>query len=280
MPDPLLVLAHLLALALCALALVLPAWRGRAATVVGVLALAAAAAALAGPASRTAQVVFRFAAFEGANIVWKPFVVETVTAAGHAFGMSALVFALPWCAFLLGRRPGGASGAGRHGAGVHPFWGPLLLAWSAVALQLAFEKTAAPHGLVEPAGLERALLPPSLAAAALLALRIRKVLPTFLWLAVFVTVARLPLAIWGTLATREQLGTSLDVHTVTRFANPFAQVAMHVDAGSNEQLAWLVWAPNLLILPGLYMLSLGGVAFAVVMWAVHAPRRREEEAAA
>ena len=78
----------------------------------------------------------------------------------------------------------------------------------------------------------------------------------------------------STLATRGEWGTSLDVHSIEHFANPFVKRTVSVEPGSQEQLMWLVWSGHLLILPALYMMSAGGVALAriiVAKGAVQAP---------
>ena len=62
------------------------------------------------------------------------------------------------------------------------------------------------------------------------------------------------------------------------FANPLQQIAQRVAEGSPEQLGWLIWAPNLLIMPGLYLMSLSGVAFGITMFVLH-PKTQEDQAA-
>ncbi len=274
MLDFLLPLVHVLILAVVAFALVAPAWRLRAAALLGLAAVGALAwGATSG--ARSLEITHRFSAFEGRVMTWKAFPIETVEAPGLHWGLAVAAFGVLWAGLLWWKRPhADRPSSTALGAGFHPFWAPMLLAWTGMALHFALEKTAAPAAMVDPAGVERALLPASLAAAALLAISLRKVFWSLCWLSLFVAVARLPLAAWGTYATYNELGTSYDVHSITVFANPLQQIAQKVVAGSNEQLGWLIWAPNLLVLPGLYLMSLSGVAFAIVMFVLH-PKTQE-----
>ena len=68
-----------------------------------------------------------------------------------------------------------------------------------------------------------------------------------------------------------EFGTSLDVHGIVDFADPFRQIPMRVVAHSSDQLAWLLWGPHLLVFPALYLLSAGGIAFAVAQFVLHPP---------
>lgn len=250
---------HVAALAGIALAMVAPSWRLPVRR--GLLALGLAALAggvLSG--ERTLGVTAAFPGYQGREVRLTDFPIETVTAPGIAFGAVALLFAALWW-FVLGRLD-------RTGD-VRPFVHPLLLGWSGIALNLAFEKLAAPAALVSPVPFERAILPAAVAAAVLFAWKHRSLMSSLLWLCLFVSVVRLPLAALGTWFTQESLGTSLDVHSITRFANPFAAEPMQVVAHSSQQLAWLVWIPHLLVLPSLYLFSTGGIAFAATMFALH-----------
>ncbi len=276
MTDLILTLVQLAAVAGPAAALVVPRWRNPVALMLLVLAGGALAAA---PLSGTdgvqhLQVVHYFAAYERNEIAFHAFPVGWEKAPSWLWGVVFAGFCLIWATVcrVLRPRPHDALAQRRLGESVPAFVLPLLLAWSAIAWKLLLEKCAAPAALVAPVGWERMLFPPCFAAAILIAHRVRRVLASLLWLVVFVTVARLPVVVFGTLATIKHWGTSVDVHGTVEFANPFAQIAIAVEPGSVEQMAWLLWGPHLLVFPALYMLSLLGVAFATVMIVTHPPK--------
>jgi hypothetical protein len=262
-------LAHLAVVAALSSALVLPRWRPALARILLGLGGLSLVLALLGPNPRSLAVGHSFAAFDGPEIRSIRFPIEEVSAHGLLYGLVVLGFCAGWALWLRRAAPDGTADSLHPGAGVHPFWGPMTLCWSTLAVGLLLEKVAAPSGLVAPLAAERAILPPALAASVLLAWAHRRVLLVLAWLAVFVTFARIPLVVFGTLATHNGWGTSLDVHSITRFANPLAQSPVQVAAYSAEQLGWLIWAPNLLVMPGVYMLSLGGIGFAATMFVNH-----------
>lgn len=198
-------------------------------------------------------------AYVGNDIRPKDFTIETVQAAAGCWQLLGALWAGAWGAILLVLRT----------RPVHPFWLPLLFGLSTVALTLLWEKAAAPEALVRPAGIERGLLLASALAAVQLALRCRKALLAMAWLSLFVTGSRLPVAITSSWLTQEGWGTSLDVHSITAFANPLLLMPVEVEQGSTQQAAYLIWGPQLLVMPALYMLSLGGLAFALVMYLRH-----------
>lgn len=277
MLNAVLFVLHAAVIAAIAAAMVRPAWRSRAAvglTALGVLSLFVAGV---GPASRELELFHTFAAYEGSLITLKQFPVDHVTAAGFLWGLVVLVFCAGWALWLWRTAPAADAPPPPTGAGVHPFFGPLALIWSSIALELALQKAAAPAGLVAPLPFDRAILPAALGACVLLAVRCRRVILVLAWLSLLVTFARIPLIVFGTFATQESFGTTLDVHTITLFANPLNQTPLEVAAWSPEQLGWLIWAPNLLVMPALYMLSLGGIGFAVTMFVLH-PKRPDHEA--
>ena len=274
MLDVLAVLVHLAVALGLAAGLVQPTWRRRIAALVLAAGAAALVLALVGPSPRELAVEHRFAAFVGPEIRSTAFVTEQVSAPGFLWGLVALAFCGGWALWL--RRSASPDGARADiGAGVHPFWGPICLAWSLLALQIALEKVAAPAGFVGPIGVDRAVLPGALAASVLLAHAHRRVVMVLAWLAVFVTFVRTPLVVFATLATQNGWGTSFDVRGITRFANPLAQSPLDVATGSPEQLGWLIWGPHLLVMPAIYMLSLGGIGFAVTMFVTH-PKTAED----
>jgi hypothetical protein len=277
-PTPMLaflaVTAHLAVALGLAAGLVQPRWRRRAASLILAAGVLAAGLAVLGPSPRTLDVEHRFAAFEGPEIRSTAFVTEQVTASGFGWGLVVLGFCAGWALWLrwTAAPPGAASSIGDR---VHPFWGPICLAWSLLALQLVLEKVAAPAGLVGPLGVDRAVLPAALSASVLLAYAHRRVVLVLAWLAVFVTFVRTPIVVFATLATQNDWGTSFDVREITRFANPLAQAPLTVAQGSPEQLGWLIWGPHLIVMPAIYMLSLGGIGFAVTMFVTH-PKTAED----
>lgn len=272
MLDILALLAHLAAALGLAAGLVHPGWRRRIAALVLAAGALAAVIAVLGPSPRQLDVEHRFAAFEGPEIRSTAFVTEQVTAQGFVWGVVVLLFCGLWALWL--RRT--ASDSAPIGDRVHPFWGPMALAWSLLTVQIALEKSAAPAGLVGPLGVDRAVLPAALAASVLLAYAHRRVVLVLAWLAVFVTFVRTPIVVFATLATQNDWGTSFDVREITRFANPLAQAPLSVVSGSPEQLGWLIWGPHLIVMPAIYMLSLGGIGFAVTMFVTH-PKSSEQE---
>ncbi|HLQ37498.1 MAG TPA: hypothetical protein VK348_06840, partial [Planctomycetota bacterium] len=96
-------------------------------------------------------------------------------------------------------------------------------------------------------------------------------LPLLLRLCVGIVAMRLPIALLSKLASDRQLGTSLDIHTITVFLVPVTHQEMEVLPGSLEQQQWLVWAPHVLFFPAFYLMSLGGVAFAAFLFHRHPP---------
>ncbi|MHC5065810.1 MAG: hypothetical protein ACYTG5_17740 [Planctomycetota bacterium] len=261
-----LVLAQVLCFLLIAIALVRPASRALAALILALSALGAlAAASMSGGASRELEITHSFVAFVGNEIRDKAFPIETCQASASLWLLIWAGFALIWASWAWLRR----ARPGQEKPGSHPFWAPLLLALSGCALSLAWEKAAAPAELVRPASFDRVLVPASLAAVILLAQRCRGLMLTLSWLTLFVSICRIPLALFSTLASQRSWGTSLDIHSIQVFANPFVQYPVEVTAGSSEQFAWLIWAPQLIIYPSLYMLSFGGIAFAAVMFVTH-----------
>ena len=265
MAVSMLALLQVLSFVALALAIVLPRYRFWGAVYLGFAgALLAVEALLAGTTERTLAVTTHFAAFVGNQIEQKEFVLGVERAPGFAWAALHAVACFAAAAWCVLRAP--ASGRELR---ARPFGAPLVLVLGGMALVLAAEKLAAPQPLVAPLPLERAALPGTIAAAILLARSGRRLPATLGLLSIFVGLTRLPVAIFGTIATRAHLGTSLDVHTVTFFANPLARMPVETAAASTEQLAWLVWAPQLVVMPAVYMLSVGGVAFAVHMYALH-----------
>ena len=71
------------------------------------------------------------------------------------------------------------------------------------------------------------------------------------------------------LASNNHWGTSLDISSITLFANPVIQQPIEVVPGSTEQHLWLIWLQHMVMMPGIYMMSIGGIAFAVHLYIKH-----------
>lgn len=258
---------QLTAFAVVAIATVRPGLRRPGAIVLAALAALAIALATSHPGPRNLEITHQFTAYVDLTVQAKDFPVETIQAVPAAYwGLALAAFCLAWAGWLLvqGQRPQGRA-----------FGGPLILAWSGCALQLCMEKAAGPIELFAPFDLapDRALLPATLAGAYLLARRGGKIHHMVLYLSLFVAVTRLPLAVFGTLATQNSWGTHLDVHKATYFVPPGSNgIGIEAQAGDSQQLFWMVWAPHLVVLPALYMMSTGGLAFLSLMW-----QRQQEE---
>lgn len=261
--NPLAALLILNLFGLPALALVLP--RARPAVALLLLLTAAgllAAAVDAGTTARSLTVTHTFVAYVDQDMQPKDFVIETVAAPGWQWAALAAAWALGWAlwSWRSGRRDAPAPAA----AFVHA----LTLAWLGTALVLAWQKLAAPGAValgllpaVPP--IEPALLGGTLAAGVLLAQRSERIGPVFAYLSLFIAAARLPIAMFGTLATQRGWGTYLDVRSIDFIANIATQQPTELAPGSTEQLLWTLWFPQLLLWPGLSMMSAGSVAFAV-----------------
>jgi hypothetical protein len=228
----------------------------------GALGLAAAALA-AGDAERELLVSHAFPAYVGQQVRLKEFAVETAVAPGWRWAALAALWAALWAAWALRARAAPA-------AFVHA----LALAWGGAALVLAWQKCAAPPAfaggpLPGLPPIEPPLLAGTLAGAVLLALRSARAIPMLLYLSLFIAAVRLPVAMFGTLATRSGWGTSLDVRSVDFIVNLANQQPVELAPGSDEQLLWTVWFPQLMLWPALSMMSAGGIAFAVFSFARH-----------
>ena len=271
---PVLLLLQLLTFCGIAIAIGMPAHRRRIGLAVFAVGIAALVASFVeGSADRTLEVSHRFMAEVGLNVENKEFPIETVTAPGWHWGALAAAFCFLWA---LALRLGSAAEPGTARA----LAGPLLLGFSGALLQLGFEKAAAPMELLAPfdLALERALFPATVLGSMLLARPGRKVLHLVLYLTLFIAVTRLPIALFATLATRGEWGTHLDVHGTTVFVPPGGGTSIggiETEPGSTEQLFWLVWAPQLVLYPMVYMMSAGSAAFLRLM----AARQREVNAA-
>jgi hypothetical protein len=264
--DPFFTVLALVLFALPAVVLAAPAIRRPVGFALGVAAAILMALAVGGAGeTRELTVTHAFAAYVGSVIESKRFVIETVTAPGWRWAALGAAWALAWATWAIRR--------GRRPLAVvrWPLVGPVAAAWGGAALILGFQKTAAPAPLA--LGLDIATLPhfeialwPAMVAAAFVLAAGRPTIPQFVFLlTIAVALAHLPLAIVGTLFTYNELGTSLDVHSIDHIANPLTRLSTPLEPKSHEQLAWLIWTPQLLMWPALTMLSAGGAGFAAVM---------------
>ncbi len=267
MLDFLLIAAQVLGFLGIAVAIALPRTRRRAAIALLALAAAALVAALlavgSGSEGRSLTVTATFPAYDELLIVPTPFPVDQVTAPAFLWLLLVAVFAGAWA--LWARKTPSDQTPG-------PFALPLVLAWTGTALLLLLQKSAAPAVLVQPAGIDRILWPATLAAGLILADRCQRVVHLILYLSLFIALGRLPIAIFSVLASNGGWGTALDISTITLFANPVIQQPIEVLPGSSEQHLWLIWLQHLVMMPGIYMMSTGGIAFSVYLFLKHAPQ--------
>jgi hypothetical protein len=152
-----------------------------------------------------------------------------------------------------------------------PFREALLAAWAGLLVQAGWQYAAAPAALAlgpahPPLQAAESVLFPLTAVAAV---RLGWVEPRFrgalLRLFLIVSLTRLPLALAGTWLTRERLGTWLDVHPITFFVT-LGERPIDTTPGSSDQLAWLIWVPQLVLMPLITLLGTGGLAFAAAMF--------------
>jgi hypothetical protein len=240
---------------LAALAAILAAGRARAACGAALLGLGLGFLALAAdaPPERTLDVTSPFPAYVGQTVERREFIVETTCAPGFAWLFAAAGFCALWAIVAFRGRP--ARGVALA---------PLLLAWTGAAQALALEKLAAPPEVLL-LRLDGSAWLGAVAVAVALARARTSVLAYVLQLTVLMTVVRLPVAVFGVLATRLHFGTSLDVHGIEFCAHPLSQTPMTFQPGSFDQLANLVLVPQLLVHPVLALLSAGGIGFVVLM---------------
>jgi hypothetical protein len=221
-------------------------------------------AALAGSADQSLQVVFSYPAFVANRVESKDFIIEETIAPAYAWTLAAAAF----CGLLAGL-------AWRGLPHRRPLTWALAFAWLGAGLALVLEKLAAPPAAVA-FRLDAALWLGSIAAAVALAQRGPSLVQLGLGVAIASTALRLPIALFGTLATWQGWGTSLDVHSIEFCAHPLAQTPLTLEPGSVQQLWYLVWAQQLVVYPALTFASAGGVGFLTLM----ARRGREAEARA
>jgi hypothetical protein len=263
--DLTIALLHILGWLVLAFALVLPKLRR-----VAISALAAVAGLTlihgVGEGTRTLETVHTYAGFEGnaMEVSMVSFPTGTVEAEAGLWAAPYAGFALLWILVLwaLRRRE------------VQNPWGlPLLMAWSSFAAWLGMQSLAAPAVLIQPVGLDRFLWPAGLALALVAARHARSLPMLFVYVSAGILVGRLPVALFSKYASDNRLGTSLDIHLVRDIVNPMTQQPfvprLAVDSG--EQQFWLIWLEHAIFFPGVYAMSLLGIAFGTYMFHKHAP---------
>jgi hypothetical protein len=244
-----------------AIALARPSAGRAAAALLLVSALLGLAMGLASPAARELVTTHTFLAYEGQALEPQPvhFPTGTARAPGWQWPLPWAAFALLWAALLWRRR--------ELPPPANAFLLPLLCAWTATAAWLGMQTLAAPAPLVQPFGLDRFLWPAGLALSLLLA-RTGRMLVALLSLSPAIVAARLPAALFSKYASDRALGTCLDVSSIVDVVNPMtrAQFDPRLVAGSAEQQFWLIWAEHVFVFPAFHLMSLGGVAFAALMY--------------
>lgn len=216
---------------------------------------------------RTLDVTNWFPGLSQHEVSAKEYLVSTETYAGGWWAAALAGFWGVWASWALytdyvhRRRNAGAPDTNPG----HPLVMPLALAWGCVALWVCLQPLAAPEILIQPAGIDRVLLPATFAAAMLVAARAERYLTLFVMLGVFIYLTRVPVALAMSIFSDNEWGTALDVHKVTSFADPMSQRSVRVDPHDHRQSAWLIYAQQLIILPTLFMMSLGGICFFLFM---------------
>jgi hypothetical protein len=210
-----------------------------------------------GPGERDLLTTHTFVAYRGQELdpTAVHFPTGTKTAPGWQWPLPYAGFALIWSVILLRRRS-------QNPEDENPYVLPLALGWTAMAAWLGMQFLAAPEDVVQPYALERFLWPAGLALALRSATTVRSLLVLLMLLAVGATALRLPAALFSKYA---QLGTSLDVHTITDIVHPIqrAQFEPPLEPGSAAQQFWLIWAEHVIVFPSLHLMSYFGFAFAI-----------------
>ncbi|MEZ6037738.1 MAG: hypothetical protein R3F29_09680 [Planctomycetota bacterium] len=264
--DLLIALCHVAAWLLLALALVLPRWRRPAAAVLGGVAALSVAAAFTGDAGPTRQLttVHHYAAYDGSatEVSMVPFPTGTFEAAAWQWPLPFVGFAVLWIAVLLGLRDRTLK---------QSLLLPIAFAWTGLATWLGMQALAAPETVVQPVGVDRFLWPAGLAMALVTAQNARSMLRLTITVSFGIMLARLPVALFSKYASDAQLGTCLDISSVRDIVNPMTQVPFdpRLPSGSSEQQFWLIWLEHVIFFPGVYLMSLFGIAFGAYMFHRH-----------
>jgi|GEM_PF-5248993 len=221
----------------------------------------------AGEGERTLDTVHTYAGYQGTSmeVSMVSFPTGTVNGASGEWTIPYAGFALFWILTLwaLKRRE------------VTNPWGlPLLLAWTSFAAWLGMQYSAAPAVVVQPVGLDRFLWPAGLALALVAARKARSLPGLFIMVSSGIMLGRLPAALFSKYASDNRLGSVLDIHQVRDIVNPMTQQPfdprLAIDSG--EQQFWLIWLEHVIFYPGVYALSLLGIAFGAYMFHRQPPK--------
>lgn len=263
--DLTIALLHITAWLILAFALVLPQIRRATITALTVVAGLTLIHGM-GQGERTLETVHTYAGYQGSDmeISMVSFPTGTVTATAGQWAIPFAGFALLWILVLwsLGRRP------------VKNPWGwPLLLAWTSFAAWLGMQYLAAPAAIVQPVGLDRFLWPAGLCLCLVAARNARNLAVLFVMISSGILLGRLPAALFSKYASDNRLGSVLDIHSVRDIVNPMTQQPfvprLAIDSG--DQQFWLIWLEHAIFFPGVYAMSLLGIAFGAFLFRKHAP---------
>lgn len=257
-------LTHVLAYVSLAVALAMPRYRRPAIACLAIVALLTAGAAATGEDTRTLETVHTYAGFEGSSmeVSMVSFPTGTFTADGWLWCLPFGGFAVLWIVILLGLKDRELK---------TPWVLPLLFAWTGLAVWLAQQAYAAPSELVQPVGIDRFLWPAGLAFCLVASRTAKSLVAVLVMIAAGITLARLPAAFFSLYASRQQLGTCLDIHTIRDIVNPMTQMQFEprLAIGSPEQEFWLIWLEHVIFYPAVYLMSLFGIGFGTYMWHKH-----------
>ena len=262
--DLLISLSHVLAYVMLALGLALPHLRRAGLITLAVVAVLTVAAAATGDEDRTLETLHTYAGFEGSSmeVSMVSFPTGTFTAGPLAWALPFAGFAMLWIGILLLLR-------GREVKS--PWFLPILMAWTGLAVWLGEQFLAAPSALVHPVGIDRFLWPAGLLLCLVASKSCKSLIAVFVTIGGGIMVGRLPAAIFSKYATGAELGTSLDVHTIRDIVNPMTQMQFdpRLEMGSPEQEFWLIWLEHIIFYPAVYLMSLFGIGFGTYMWHKH-----------
>ncbi|MGC6486146.1 MAG: hypothetical protein ACON4Z_00740 [Planctomycetota bacterium] len=219
-----------------------------------------------GDGERSLETVHTYAGYEGNSmeVSMVSFPTGTVTAPAGQWAIPYAGFALLWILILW---------ALRRREVKNPWLLPLLLAWTSFAAWLGMQYLAAPAVVVQPVGLDRFLWPAGLALSLVAAKNARGLVMLFVMVSSGILLGRLPVALFSKYASDERLGSILDIHLVRDIVNPMTQQPFQprLEVDSGDQQFWLIWLEHVIFFPGVYAMSLLGIAFGAYMFHKHAP---------
>jgi len=261
--DLTIALLHILAWLALAFALILPKFRR---ITISILTAVAGLTLMhgIGEGERTLETVHTYAGYEGSamEVSMVSFPTGTITADAGQWAIPFAGFAMLWILILW---------AIRRREVKNPWGLPLLLAWSSFAAWLGMQYLAAPAVVVQPVGLDRFLWPAGLALCLVAARNARSMLMLFVMVSSGILLGRLPAALFSKYASDQELKGVLDIHLVRDIVNPMSQQPFdpRLEIGSHKQQFWLIWLEHVIIYPGVYAMSLMGIAFGAYMFHKH-----------